>query len=235
MSFQEKSPMVGRTARKPGDETSRRAPAPDVDRLDTTEPRLAAQAPRGPVSDALRLAAEVDRLRAELDGMRHRLAELEASAERDPLTGAFNRRGFERELARTIAYLDRYPARAMLVYMDLDRFKPVNDRHGHAAGDAILVAVTATLTRQVRASDSVARLGGDEFAVLLWNLDEADARAKADSLETAIAAMAVPWDGATLGVGASAGVTALGRGDDLADVVTRADAAMYERKRARRS
>jgi len=182
---------------------------------------------------AARLAAEVGRLEAELDAMRCRLAEVEAIAERDPLTGVLNRRGFERELVRTLAYLSRYPASARLVYVDLDRFKPVNDVHGHAAGDALLAAVAETLTRQVRASDSVARLGGDEFAVLLWNLADAAAVAKARSLEAAIAALVVPWQGASLSVGASAGVTPLEAGERPADVVARADAAMYARKRSR--
>jgi diguanylate cyclase (GGDEF)-like protein len=182
---------------------------------------------------AARLAAEVDRLEAELDAMRRRLAEVEAVAERDPLTGVLNRRGFERELVRAAAYLGRYPANARLVYVDLDNFKPVNDTHGHVAGDALLAAVAATLTRQVRASDSVARLGGDEFAVLLWNLADADALAKARALEAAIAALVVPWQGASLSVGASVGVAALEAGDRPADVVARADAAMYARKRDR--
>jgi diguanylate cyclase (GGDEF)-like protein len=185
-------------------------------------------------SPAARLAAEVERLEAELGAMRRRLVELEACAERDPLTGVLNRRGFERELVRALAYLDRYPGNARLVYLDLDGFKPVNDTCGHAAGDAVLVAVAATLTRLVRASDMVARLGGDEFAVLLWNLGEADAGAKARALEAAVAAVTVPWEGASLAVGASAGVVPLMAGDRPADAVARADAAMYARKHARR-
>ena len=186
------------------------------------------------VSDPVRLAAEVDRLAAELEAMRNRLAEIEASAERDSLTDVLNRRGFERELARVIAYLGRYPASAVLVYLDLDGFKPVNDRYGHAAGDAVLQAVAKALSSHVRASDRVGRLGGDEFAVLLWNLSEADASAKARALEAEIAAAAVAWDGATLCVGASAGVAAVAADDGAADVIARADAAMYARKEARR-
>src|SRR4030095_2227392 len=107
------------------------------------------------------------------------------SADTDALTEVFNRRGFDRELRRTLAYIKRYWTRAALIYIDLDGFKPVNDRHGHAAGDAILKAVAATLVRCVRASDTVARLGGDEFAVILWNLSEADAAAKVFALEAA--------------------------------------------------
>lgn len=192
--------------------------------------------PHPPLPSAtVRLTAEVDRLEAELDTMRRRLAELEATAERDPLTGVLNRRGFERELTRALAYLARYPASAQLVYIDLDRFKPINDTHGHAAGDAMLTAVAARLTQHVRASDGVARLGGDEFAVLLWNLSDTDAHAKAVALEDAVASAVLSWQGVAVSVRASAGVAALADGDSAAAVMARADAAMYARKHARSS
>ncbi len=87
--------------------------------------------------------------------------------------------------------MTRYWTRAALAYVDLDRFKPVNDRHGHAAGDAVLQAVAATLARSVRASDTVARIGGDEFGIILWNLSEADAAKKACALEAAVSAMRI--------------------------------------------
>ncbi len=112
---------------------------------------------------------------------RAQLAELTARAEIDPLTDILNRRGFERELKRSLAYVKRYGTSAALVYLDLDGFKHVNDRHGHAAGDAVLKAVAMVLNRHVRASDLVARLGGDEFVVLLWNCSEAAAQAKAQA------------------------------------------------------
>jgi diguanylate cyclase (GGDEF)-like protein len=86
----------------------------------------------------------------------------------------------------------------------------------------------------VRASDVVARVGGDEFAVLLWNLNEAAAAAKAATLETAIYATAVSWHASTFVVGASAGVAALGPLDAPAEILARADAAMYARKAERK-
>jgi len=184
----------------------------------------------------MRLAAEVDALAAELQASRARIADLEARVDIDPLTDVVNRRGFERELKRSLAYVKRYGASAALIYLDLDGFKPVNDRHGHAAGDAVLKAVAAALSRNVRASDVVARVGGDEFAVLLWNVDQAAAAAKAAALESAILRTPVRWNASTLVVGASAGVTPLGPLDAAAEVLARADAAMYARKseRARR-
>jgi diguanylate cyclase (GGDEF)-like protein len=186
-------------------------------------------------SDLRRLADEVARLEAELAGMREKLRELEARADIDPLTDVFNRRGFERELKRAIAHVARYGGSAALVYLDLDGFKAINDRHGHAAGDAVLKAVAAALVQRVRASDTVARLGGDEFALLLWNLDARNAGTKAEALETAIDALGVPFGAEQLTVGVSAGVAMLDAGTEAAEAVVRADAAMYARKGARKA
>jgi diguanylate cyclase (GGDEF)-like protein len=201
--------------------------------LDERVPRGAEGTPsRAPVRS---IPAELAALLGEIERLQARVRELEATADTDPLTGVFNRRGFERELARTLAYVDRYWTRAALLYVDLDRFKPVNDTHGHAAGDAILKAVAATLARSVRASDTVARLGGDEFAVILWNLSEADAAKKARALEAAIGAIALDWDDGTLSGAASVGLTPIHPTDDAAKVTAAADQAMYARKAARRN
>ena len=154
---------------------------------------------------ATRLAAEVERLELELAAARAEIAALSARADTDPLTAVLNRRGFERELKRSLAYLKRYDASAALLYVDLDGFKAINDRHGHAAGDAVLKAVSMVIARHVRSSDLVARIGGDEFAVLLWNVTDADARTKADSLEAAIARMTASHGGSAISVGASVG------------------------------
>jgi diguanylate cyclase (GGDEF)-like protein len=184
-------------------------------------------------STAMRLTAEVDALAAELEASRARIVELEARIDIDPLTEIRNRRGFARELERSLAYVKRYGTSAALIYIDLDGFKLVNDRHGHAAGDAVLKAVAATLVRQVRTSDIVARLGGDEFAVLMWNVRGAAAAAKAIALEAAIYATPLRWNDSTLAVGVSAGTALLGALDTPAEVLARADAAMYARKAER--
>src|SRR5687768_4812134 len=110
---------------------------------------------------AMQLVAEVDRLERELAVARLQMAALEARADIDPLTDVRNRRGFERELVRSLAYVKRHGTSAALLYVDLDGFKAVNDRHGHAAGDVLLKAIVQVLNRHVRASDVVARLGGD--------------------------------------------------------------------------
>jgi diguanylate cyclase (GGDEF)-like protein len=190
------------------------------------------QSPRTPArSTAMQLAVEVDALATQLEASRARIAELEARIDIDPLTDVLNRRGFERELKRSLAYVKRYGASAALLYIDLDGFKPVNDRHGHAAGDAVLKTLAAVLVRNVRASDIVARLGGDEFAVLLWNVGGDAAAAKAVALEAAIYATQIRWNASTFAVGASAGLAEIGPLDAPAEVLERADAAMYARKR----
>ena len=185
-------------------------------------------------SAASRLAEEVRRLELELAAARATMAALEARAEIDPLTDLVNRRGLERELKRALAYLKRYGTSAVLLYLDLDDFKSINDRHGHAAGDAVLKAIAVVLVRQVRACDLVARLGGDEFIVLLWNLDEADGEAKARALEAAIARTTATHGQAMLSVGASAGAAMLLPLDTPASALERADRAMYTRKAGRR-
>jgi len=168
-----------------------RAPAGRPAR-DDLEPHAAKPARNIP-SELAVLLGEVQRLQAELAAARAKVTELEATADIDAVTGIFNRRGFERELRRSLSYVKRYGSRAALFYIDLDGFKPVNDRHGHAAGDAVLKGVATVLVGAVRASDTVARLGGDEFGLILWNLSEGDAGAKAWALEAAISDAGFEW------------------------------------------
>ncbi len=176
----------------------------------------------------------IRRLRTELARARKRIEELEASADTDFLLDIPNRRGFEREFHRAISYIKRYHASGALVVLDVDRLKPINDAFGHAAGDQVLKAVAATLLRLVRSSDVVGRLGGDEFAVLLWNLSETDAKAKAASLEQAIDRLTFTFRGRNVTAGASAGVAILGPHAEAGRALEEADSAMYVRKAQRR-
>jgi diguanylate cyclase (GGDEF)-like protein len=186
------------------------------------------------VAPAALLLAEIERLKADVARAQRTIGELEARADVDPLLDILNRRGFERELKRSLAYLQRYKAEAALLFIDLDGFKAVNDQHGHAAGDALLKAVARELTGHVRASDVVARLGGDEFGVLLWNLGAAQAAAKARDLEKLIEAVGVAHGAARLAVGASAGLVPLVVGATPDEMIDAADKAMYVRKKERR-
>jgi diguanylate cyclase (GGDEF)-like protein len=141
----------------------------------------------------------------------------------DPLTGCANRRDFLSRLETAVA--ETTPTVVCLV--DLDGFKGVNDRGGHAEGDRVLQQVTAALTAAVREDDTVARLGGDEFAVLA----EVSAVLPADALAERLR-QAVAFVGQHCGVTASVGVTEVVPGDDVHDLLFRADAAMYRAKTA---
>ena len=176
----------------------------------------------------------IRRLKTELAKAAARIEQLEASADTDFLLDVHNRRGFERELNRSIAYIKRYNASGALIMLDVDRLKPINDEFGHAAGDQVLKAVVAVLLRNVRSSDEVGRLGGDEFALLLWNMNETDAKAKAASLEQAIDSLSFTFRGRTVTAGASTGVAILGPHTEAGRAMEQADSAMYVRKAQRR-
>ncbi|WP_424629362.1 GGDEF domain-containing protein [Bradyrhizobium sp. SYSU BS000235] len=178
--------------------------------------------------------AEIQALKVQLATAHARIDELQAWADTDFLLNIYNRRGFERELGRASAYIDRYRAAGALIVLDVDRLKPINDTYGHAAGDMVLKGVVAVLMRHIRSSDVVGRLGGDEFALLLWNLSDADARAKATALEKAIDSLTFMFKGRAVAAGASTGVAMLKPMDDAALALEQADRAMYARKAERK-
>jgi diguanylate cyclase (GGDEF)-like protein len=183
--------------------------------------------------EVLRLTREVEALRQELRAMGRRLAEAERLADHDVLTPLLNRRAFVREVQRAIALTRRHDTPASLIYFDLDDFKGVNDRHGHAAGDAVLVAVAERLQAQVREADVVGRIGGDEFAVLLQHADLPAAQAKAAALAQAVSGQTVAAEGAAVRVSLTWGARQIGAVDSAEQALSEADAAMYLRKPAR--
>jgi diguanylate cyclase (GGDEF)-like protein len=195
---------------------------------------LAPHLPPAPVSPPEDPKSTIRRLKAKLAKAQARIAELEAAADTDFLLDIPNRRGFERELHRSIAYIKRYHAHGALIVIDVDRLKPINDAFGHAAGDQVLRAIVSTIQGQVRSSDVVGRLGGDEFALLVWNLSETDARAKAAALEEAIDRLTFVFRGSTVTAGASAGVAVLDLHAEAGRALEVADSAMYVRKAQRR-
>jgi diguanylate cyclase (GGDEF)-like protein len=197
-------------------------------------PRIRTGGGAGTLASAQAAQRTIRQLKAKLAKALQRIEQLTATIERDFLLDIFNRRGFERELHRSIAYIKRYRAVGALILLDVDRLKPINDAFGHAAGDQVLKAVASALINQVRSSDAVGRLGGDEFGILLWNLDEADARGKAIALEQAIDALSFNFGGTTVQAGASAGVAILDPETDAQTALAAADRAMYARKAQRR-
>ena len=180
------------------------------------------------------LLAEIDDLRTEVGRLKAKLAEAEGMADRDALVPLLNRRAMVRELGRIRTFALRYGASASLVYFDLDDLKSVNDRFGHAAGDAALKAVAERLAASVRESDVVGRMGGDEFAVILVQANAEVAEAKAGAL-----ARAVEHDPLQLGdwsapLHVTYGVCEITQDLEPEEIVAAADAAMYARKRAKR-
>lgn len=160
--------------------------------------------------------------------------ELAWSATHDALTGLFNRRAFLSQVEDVVVAGTRYPV-SSVVAVDLDHFKLVNDVAGHAAGDAMLRAVSAAMLTAVRADDVVARIGGDEFAILLVGCDESTAKRIADALLTAIADVVLEWGGRQFKVGGSIGVAVrLDQSESVESWLERADGASYEAKAAGR-
>jgi diguanylate cyclase (GGDEF)-like protein len=175
-------------------------------------------------------SAQVRRLEAELALARQRIDALEAQIETDPLLGILNRRGFERAFDRAFAHVKRYRSTAGVIFLDLDNFKSVNDRHGHLAGDAALKAVVSAIGAKVRKSDVMGRFGGDEFIILLWNVTLSSLRAKAKAIAKTITALRIPFGGGILRIEASAGTAMLHAEDDAMRAIERADADMYMQK-----
>jgi diguanylate cyclase (GGDEF)-like protein len=210
-----------------------RAPAP----IDSVEILGISETEMTPAVSAVvqGLLGEIDDLRGEVGRLKGRLAEVEDLADRDALTPLLNRRALIRELGRIRTFAQRYGSPASLVYFDLDDLKGVNDRLGHAAGDAALRAVAERLLAHVRESDIVGRMGGDEFAVILAQADQATAEAKATSLARAIEAEPVKFGDWSAPLHISWGVREITQDAEPEVLVAEADAAMYARKRERKS
>jgi diguanylate cyclase (GGDEF)-like protein/PAS domain S-box-containing protein len=163
--------------------------------------------------------------------------EMAHQARTDPLTGVLNRRAFMDEMQRHIARLDREQAGGTLMFVDLDDFKTVNDRLGHAVGDQVLVHLARLLHKLVRPSDLIARLGGDEFAVWLSGADHMTAAERADHFcKTAPVELQLSLPEAFPNLGVSIGIATrrAGSQEPIADLTRRADMAMYEVKRGGR-
>ena len=160
--------------------------------------------------------------------------ELARQARTDSLTGLLNRRAFIEEAQRRIERLEREALPGTLMFVDLDRLKPLNDRLGHEAGDAALVFTSHVLRRMVRPSDLVARLGGDEFALWLDGFDSLTAAERAESLRLNFPREAADYaepDGPGLSMSIGIACRQPGEGEELEDIIQRADLAMYEVKR----
>ena len=176
------------------------------------------------------LMREVADLRRELSDTRQRMVELEQLASTDPLIGVLNRRAFVGELNRALAMAQRYSQASSLVFIDVDDLKKINDRHGHAAGDAALIHAAAIIGANIRKTDVFGRLGGDEFAIILTNTPRALAEHKAKLLAEAV--KATPGaDGQSVSI--TCGVVEIAPGLTAESALTAADKVMYDQKRKR--
>lgn len=176
---------------------------------------------------AVALSRRIRALQERQIELRQRAADLAEAAATDPLTGLANRSG----LARAAQPLLDSDEKHALLLLDLDRFKPVNDRHGHECGDRVLQTIARRLQQHVRDTDTVARLGGDEFVILLRGRRSADALLTLGERLAQGVAEPIHDDGVVVSVGGSLGIARYPRdGRQLADLLRAADAAMYRAK-----
>ncbi len=194
-----------------------------------------------PFSAALlcaKVRALADRSRQQRE-LRNKLRSALENAAHDALTGMFNRRYFERRLREESAHARRHRRPFSVVMVDIDHFKLVNDTYGHEDGDRVLLHVAETLRSGLREDDVACRYGGEEFVLLLRNTDGPAARVVANRLRQSLAGKGIPLGpkDEARHVTFSAGVASADErnGFDVADVVARADAALYRAKRAGRN
>lgn len=164
--------------------------------------------------------------------LHRRVRTLQAQVIRDPLTGAFNRRQMYVTLASAVERRRRSGERASLLFIDVDRFKEVNDVLGHAVGDRVLKDLVALVGQRLRKLDALFRVGGEEFALLLTGAGLSDAIAVAEALRRLVQDAGL-ISGRPLSI--SVGVVELARGQSSSDWVAAADAALYRAKRAGRN
>ena len=192
----------------------------------------------------LRLSASLERqveiktesLRVALDEAKQANETIAHMAEHDALTGLLNRRRFQKELEKWTQYALRYQRTAALLFMDLDKFKSINDSYGHHAGDRYLEAIGDILTRTLRSTDIIARWGGDEFAVLLPETTKETAAEVALKILRVLNETEIDLGDQRVSPNASIGIALFPEhAADLDEAIVYADAAMYEAKAAGRN
>lgn len=180
-----------------------------------------------------------DRSMSYFKRMRHYNAQLQELASHDPLTGVLNARAYYRVCDQAIHASRRQKAVFAVLFIDLDHFKSINDRYGHAVGDEVLREVAQTLQNKIRRSDALGRIGGEEFSVFLPDTRLSGAQELAESLRLAVADLRIQTAGQTLKITASIGVAGgdfgSSQGQDMKQIQQQADQAMYEAKREGRN
>jgi len=179
--------------------------------------------------------ALVDEITHHLRAQEKRIGELENLATTDSLTRVLNRRGFEEALTHELSVARRHGVGGVLIFVDLDEFKPVNDTFGHAAGDEVLMTVANLLRGHIRDTDYLGRLGGDEFAILLPRSNKRNGVKRAEDLDRKLNNAYASWDNHQIPLKASCGVHMYAAKAEVKELLVAADAAMYKIKQERRT
>ena len=186
---------------------------------------------RTEVEKALNLAlvamAEAEK---RIDRQEKRIKQLEKLSITDELTKLLNRRGFLAQLKRTLSSSKRSGVGGSLVMLDLDRFKNINDRYGHIAGDKLLQKVANSLKLRVRDSDTIGRLGGDEFAIILAGLPSSMVSNRIEEIQDAIKHLHFEWENQTISICASIGRYDYSGTETYIELINLADLSMYDKK-----
>jgi diguanylate cyclase (GGDEF)-like protein/PAS domain S-box-containing protein len=188
-----------------------------------------------PIVDERRMIIGLSYVVRDISERRRFEHELQFLADHDPLTGLFNRRRFMHELARHIAFIQRYHVLGgALLVCDVDNLKSVNDSFGHRVGDELLKAVASVLRDRLRDTDVLGRLGGDEFAIILPRAKLNQATRVAEALRRAVAETKLTARGRAVRTSLSIGIGATSSGLSPEDVVAAGDRALYKAKRSGR-
>ncbi len=181
------------------------------------------------------LNSRVHGMENEGEKLRRRLEEKHEQAVRDPLTGLHNRLAYDERVMQEFARWKRYGQSMVLMMIDVDHFKSVNDTYGHKAGDKALVLISDQLRNHLRESDFLARFGGEEFVVLMPETDIESAVIAAEKLRAAVEKCQFHYQNAQVSITVSAGLAQLRKDDSSESLFKRADAAMYRAKEAGRN
>ena len=172
-------------------------------------------------------AVEVFRDISAQKDLERRASELETIAYRDPLTGLSNRRHIELRMHQALQEVEQFGRKAGLLLLDIDSFKLVNDRFGHASGDAVLTALADTLVHSLRPGDSVGRWGGEEFLFLAMDVTIDSLKAIGERVRTLIAACSIPVEAERIQITVSIGAALLKKGESAESALKKADELLY--------
>ena len=179
---------------------------------------------------------QYEELSARIYSLLKRTKNFEQMAFRDPLTGIYNRRFFDHQIHVELQRVTRYPAPISLVFIDIDRFKSINDTHGHHVGDLVLQGLAHVLQKHLRSTDLIARFGGEEFVVVLPGSTAQDAQKSIEFILQHIRSEPVAQnEGQAFHITFSAGVSAWSEGMTVEEWIQRSDDAMYAAKQGGRN